>query len=157
MELYLIYYSHTGHTQTEIEKSVKEMRSLGHKVKCIALETIALFKLGSDVAEIKGIPDISAYHQIILGSLIHGGRLSAPMRRFMNEYSSLLAHPWLLLSPIFSEKSGGQYKPSRRRAIAPWKKVGNIWEQWMSSGSMVRKKAVKQAVETLIQLSNHIG
>ena len=89
MHICVIYYSHTGHTKQVVDKVIDELRQHNHQVKGISLEPVEPFRPSAESAELKIIPDISPYECIIISTPVHGGRMSAPMRWFLNEVPSL--------------------------------------------------------------------
>jgi len=87
----IIVYSHTGHTLTVAERLKERLSEIGHRVTLERLETVGPVSLGADRAELRTKPFVGGYDALVLGSPVRGGRMSAPMRSYLEQVPSLEA------------------------------------------------------------------
>ena len=89
MKIGIIIYSFTGNTKLVAERVAKRLVSDGHEVDLIFIEPNESIDLKAEEVVIKKIPDISRFDTLVLGTPVHGGRMSAPMRYFLNQIKTL--------------------------------------------------------------------
>lgn len=89
MKIGVILFSHRGHTKKVGEKVAARLQIDGHAVHLNLLETITPLNLREEEAAIKSVPEINEYDALVLGTPVHGGRMSAPMRYFLNQTPSM--------------------------------------------------------------------
>lgn len=93
MKIGMVLFSHMGHTRQFGEVIQQGLEEAGNIVDLIALETQEPLKLGADQTPIKPIPELEDYDLFFLGSPVHGGRISAPMRAFFTEIDGFEGKP----------------------------------------------------------------
>ena len=151
MDICVIYYSHTGHTKQVVERVIDELCEHNHQVKGIALEQVGPFRPGSETAELKENPNISAYDCIILCTPVHGGRMSAPMRRFLNAVTSrygILAA--VLVTHFFRDGWGAVQTIQEMKTVLKGKGaayLGGVNVKWFS---LSRQKQIRAAAASLV-------
>jgi multimeric flavodoxin WrbA len=85
----IVVYSHTGHTLTVAERLRERLSEIGHRVTLERLETVRPMSLSADRAELRTKPFVGRYDALVLGSPVRGGRMSAPMRSYLEQVPSL--------------------------------------------------------------------
>jgi flavodoxin len=85
----IIVYSHTGHTLTVAERLRERLSEMGHRVTLERLETVGPVSPSADTAELRKKPFVGGYDALVLGSPVRGGRMSAPMRSYLEQVPSL--------------------------------------------------------------------
>ena len=152
MKIVLIYFSHMGHTKQVIDKAVEELKNHGHQVTRVALETVEPLNLSSETADIKSVPPISEYQGIILGTPVHGGRMSAPMRGFLDSVPSLSGKSAAVIITHFFREGWGAVQTIRELRKFITEKGGNylgaVNVKWLS---LSRKRSIQSAVRDLIK------
>ena len=89
MNIGVVFYSHTGHTAKLAEKLKLTLKNAGHSVTSIRLETSLPLDLHARHAALRNLPSVEAYDALIIGTPVHGGRISAPVLTFLEELPSL--------------------------------------------------------------------
>jgi flavodoxin len=89
MRVGIVVYSHTGHTLTVAERLKERLSEIGHRVTLERLETVGRASPSADTAELRTKPFVGAYEALVLGSPVRGGRMSAPMRSYLEQVSTL--------------------------------------------------------------------
>jgi len=150
MKILIIFFSHTGHTRLVVDKVVDGLQNQGHLVTTFELQTVQPLDLSPEEVEIKDLPDVSPYGHIILGTPVHGGRMSAPLRRFLREDISLDGTSASVLLTHFFRKGWGAAQTIQviRRIIedkgATY--MGAVNVKWFS---LFRKIAVSEVIDAL--------
>jgi multimeric flavodoxin WrbA len=85
----IVYYSYIGHTKKVLEQLSKKLINDGNKTVSLPLETLSRLDFSATKVPIKDIPDVYRYDLVILGSPVHGGRISAPTMTFLQESEDL--------------------------------------------------------------------
>ena len=85
MHIGIIFYSFSGHTQSITHEIAEKLSAAGHQVSINQLETAAPLNLIAQTVELKSIPSIESYDVILIASPVHGGRISSPIARFLEE------------------------------------------------------------------------
>jgi flavodoxin len=89
MRIGVIVYSHTGHTLAVAERLKERLAAGDHSVTLEQLETVGPISLSAESAELKTKPPVGGYDALVLGSPVRGGRMSAPMRSYLEQVPSL--------------------------------------------------------------------
>jgi len=89
MKIGMIIYSYTGKTRLVAEKAAGKLRADGHELAFIFIEPKEPLNLKEVEFEIKEIPATMYFDALVLGTPVHGGRMSAPMRSFLKQRTSL--------------------------------------------------------------------
>jgi flavodoxin len=85
----IIVYSHTGRTLTVAERLKERLSEIGHSVTLERLETVGPASLSADTVELRTKPFVGGYDALVLGSPVRGGRMSGPMRSYLEQVPSL--------------------------------------------------------------------
>jgi flavodoxin len=89
MNIGIVYYSHTGHTQRVVTALVARLKEMGKTITLVKLEPTVSFKSSEVRVPINEIPSIGIYDTLILATPVNGGRMSAPMRSLLDNMHSL--------------------------------------------------------------------
>jgi len=89
MRVGMIVYSHTGHTLAVAERLKERLSAIGHRVTLERLETLGPLSPSAERVELKTKPFVGGYDALVLGSPVRGGRMSAPMRSYLEQVPSL--------------------------------------------------------------------
>lgn len=90
MRVGVVYYSYSGHTALLVARLVSELsRVRGGQVREIPLEPEGSLQFNAISVPLKSMPTIEECDALILGTPVHGGRMSGPMRTFLEDISSL--------------------------------------------------------------------
>ena len=148
----MVLFSHMGHTRQLGEALQQELEEAGHTVDLIVLETQEPFNLGADLTAIKPVPVVHDYDVLLLGSPVHGGRISAPMRAFIAEVDSLTGMPCVLFVTHFFRQSWGAdqslaefTEKCREKGMRILKTCAVRWF------SLQRKKNIQNAVQETVE------
>lgn len=108
MKVNMVLYSHTGHTMRVGERISQVLHSNGIEVLINRLETVERLNFQALSVRTKEIPLIEGYDVIILGTPVHGGRMSAPLRFFIDETPSFENIPFIVFAThLFRRGWGG--------------------------------------------------
>jgi multimeric flavodoxin WrbA len=107
MKVKFIIYSHTGHTKTVAENFQTKLLSSSHCVVMDYIQTKEKLDLKADIVEIKEMPMPQGQDVVIIGSPVHGGRVSAPIRAFLSQVTSLEGIRIILLVTHFFRPGWG--------------------------------------------------
>lgn len=107
MKIAFVLFSHTGHTRKVGEVVVTKLMQAGHQVRLIEIQPKGKLELSAEVVEIKELTDMRQFEGLILGTPVHGGRMSAPMRAFLDQLPKLQSMPTALLLTHFFNKEWG--------------------------------------------------
>jgi flavodoxin len=89
MRVGIIVYSHTGHTLTVAERLKERLSEIGHRVTLERLETVGPVSPSADTVELRTKPFVGGHDALVMGSPVRGGRMSAPMRSYLEQVPSL--------------------------------------------------------------------
>lgn len=103
----LMYYSRAGHTKAVVERIAERIQEGGHDVRIMQLELASAWSSAADRLPLKKLPEVISYDHLILGSPVHGGRLSAPMRTFMEDVPGLEGKRVVFLLTHFFRREWG--------------------------------------------------
>ena len=103
----MVLFSYMGHTRQLGEVLQQELEEAVHTVDLIVLETQEPLNLSADRTAIKPVPVVDNYDVLLLGSPVHGGRISAPMRAFLAENEGFGGKPCVLFVTHFLRRSWG--------------------------------------------------
>jgi flavodoxin len=153
----LIYYSQTGHTAKVMRQLAERFQGTGEVAELISLEPAGAFSARDMTVGLKEMPDLSSYDQLVLGTPVHGGRMAAPVRTFLQETAGLEGMPVILLLTHFLPRQWGAVQTiAAMEALCNEKgaKVqGSADVTWFSLG---RKKAIKEAVRQVVEVSSKV-
>ncbi len=89
MKVGLVYYSRTGHTKQIIDGIAEELQKENYDIDIIPLELASPWDASADRLPLKALPDVHLFDRLILGTPVHGGRMSAAIRTFLEESEAL--------------------------------------------------------------------
>ncbi len=78
MKIGVIYYSYSGHTKLVVDQLVMLLKASGADVSKIVLEPENPLQLSAITVPLKEQPDVSGFEVLVLGTPVHGSRMSAP-------------------------------------------------------------------------------
>lgn len=107
MKIAIVLFSHRGHTKKVGEVVAAQLIQAGHQIHRFELKPKEKLIFSAEVVEIEKPPDIRPYDAVILGSPVHGGRMSAPLRAFLNQIPIENNKPTILLLTHFFRKAWG--------------------------------------------------
>ena len=145
MKIGLIYYSQTGHTGLVAGQLVSALENAGHQVKTVPLSATQ--------ASIKEMPSIEPFDALILGTPVHGGRMSAPVRTFLESIASFAGKKVSFFLTHFLPRQWGAVQTidaleklcTEKGAVLQ----GSADVTWFS---LCRKKQIREAVNRLSKL-----
>lgn len=153
MQIGLIYYSYSGHTAQVMTQLEHQLNQAGQEVSKLALEPREPLQLSALSAALKTQPVIDKYDRLILGSPVHGGRMSAPMRTFLEKSETLEGKPVaFLLTHFFPRKWGAVQTIAAMEALCQEKGaqvLGHADVTWLSLG---RRKQIHESIDELATL-----
>ena len=150
MDIGIIIYSRTGHTLSVARKLEKRLAADGHDVTLEELKAVEPLDLSATTADLKSIPAIDTYDALVLGSPVNGGRMSAPMKRYLDEIPSLQGKKAVLLLTHFLPKAWGANQTFEQMTEVCEAKgatvcgTGDVW--WTS---LRRGRQISRAVDDL--------
>lgn len=148
----MVLFSHMGHTRQLGEALQQELEEAGHTVDLIVLETQEPFNLGADRTAIKPVPVVHDYDVLLLGSPVHGGRISAPMRAFLDEIEDFSGKPCVIFITHFLRRTWGAEQTMAEFVDKCREKGARILEtcavRWFS---LQRKKHIQSAVHESVE------
>lgn len=150
MNIGIIVYSRSGHTLTVARKLEQRLTADGHKVTLEQLETVGQVDLSATTAELKTVPGVETYDAFVLGTPVNGGRMSAPMKSYLDEIPSLAGkRVALLLTHFFPSQWGANQTFEQMTEVCESKGatvVGSGDARWTS---LRRRRQIAQAVESV--------
>lgn len=153
MTIGIIVYSRTGHTLIVARKLQDDLVADGHDVMMEQLETVGPVNPSATTAALKTVPAIEHYDVVVLGSPVNGGRMSAPMRSYLDEVPSLEGKRIALLLTHFFPRGWGANQTIEEMTNACESTgatvIGSGDVQWFS---LRRRRRIAEAVEDLSDL-----
>ena len=153
MKIGIIYYSQTGHTKRVGEEAAHRLRNAGHQVDLVPLEVRGSMNLSAESVEIKHIPEIDGYDAIVIGSPVHGGRVSGPVHYFLENVRTFDHQPVVLFVTHFLRKSWGaeQTLSSFRQMVTAREGdvLGDAEVKWLN---LQLRKSITQAAEEIVMM-----
>ena len=150
MQIGVVYYSRTGHTAFLAEEIIRELKVAGHLVDDIRLETQEPLDFQARQAALKQMPAIEAYDVLIVGTPVHGGRISAPVQTFLEDLPSLSGKKVSFFLTHFFPRQWGAIQTigmlEELSAVKEGETAGSVDVTWIS---LRRKKQIKAAVDEL--------
>jgi len=151
MKIGIIYFSHMGHTQKVAENASEALRQAGFDVDCTQLIPKEPLDLRAERVPVEEIPQVVPYDLLVLGTPVHGGRMSAPMRYFLDEMPSIKGKKILALATHFFRKGWGAVQTIQQMQkiceIAGADFLGFVNVKWLS---LFRSKQINIAVEAIL-------
>lgn len=153
MNIGLIVYSQTGHTQSVALELKEKLSAAGHAVTLEQIETTGPARSRDRHAELKTIPPIDAYDALVFGAPVWGGSPAAPMLSYLEKIPSLTGKKVACLVTGFFPAGLG-----RNQALAKLKTLceakgatvcGSGSVGWLS---LKRKQQIATVVESLSAL-----
>ncbi|MBG0786773.1 MAG: flavodoxin family protein [Anaerolineaceae bacterium] len=150
MKIGVIYYSYSGHTALVVDQLVTNLNASGADVSKIVLEPEGPLQLSAITVPLKTQPDVSGFDVLILGTPVHGGRMSAPMLAFLEKVPTLEGkHVAYLLTHFLPRKWGAVQTIEVMKGLC-WERgakiLGSADVTWLSLG---RKKQIQAAIEEI--------
>jgi flavodoxin len=153
MNVGMFYYSHTGHTAFLAEKLAVALEIAGHSVSSVLLETSEPLQLHARHASLRITPSIEPYDVLIIGTPVHGGRISAPVLTFLEGIPTLAGKKVsFFLTHFFPRQWGAIQTISALEDICKEKAAeirGSADVAWFS---ISRRKQIKTAINQLVEL-----
>ena len=150
MNIGIIVFSHTGHTLKVTRKLEERLIRDGHDVTLEQLKPVKPLNLSATTAPLKRIPAIDAYDALVLGTPVNGGRMSAPMRSFLDDTSSLQSkRVALLLTHFFPRQWGANQTFEQMTEICKSKGATVCGKGDVRWTSLRRRRQIAQAVDSV--------
>ncbi|MCK5736763.1 MAG: hypothetical protein KAH21_09805 [Spirochaetaceae bacterium] len=132
MNIAMLIHSMTGNTKIAAERAVVVLRTSGHTVEILALESEGSYKKGDPSPPITSRPELEAYDALVFSSHVEAFSLSAAMKVYLADLPDLKGcKTALLLTQFFPFKWMGGL-----RALGQGKKAVE------AKGGMVVKELV---------------
>ena len=152
MEIGMVLFSHMGHTRQLAEVIQQGLEGVGDHVYLTVLETQGELNLSADFAAIQPVTLMADYDVYILGSPVHGGRISAPMRTFLTETDDLNGKSCVLFVTHIFRHSWGADQAMAEFTEKCREKGGRILDTCSVRWFSFRRKAhILDAVEKTIE------
>lgn len=153
MRIAIMVYSLTGHTLTVAEKLVERLTADGHDVTLEQLETVGPVDLSATTAALKTAPAVEPHDILVLGSPVNGGRMSAPMRSYLDQVTSLEGKDVaLLLTHFLPAVWGANQTIEQMTAICESKGATVIGSGDVRWTSLRRRRQIEKTVDSLSAL-----
>ena len=150
MKVQFIIYSHTGHTKTVAESIKSELITSGHDVEMEYVQPREKLDLKAEMVELKEMPDPQGQDVVIIGSPVHGGRVSAPIRAFLSKVTTLEEIRIILLVTHFFRPGWGAVQTLQHlRELCEIKGGKVIAEAHVKWFSLFRKREIKKTTDYL--------
>jgi multimeric flavodoxin WrbA len=107
MEIGLVIYSKTGHTKRLAEAFAQRVDGMGWNMTTFSLVPAAEFSMSVERTPLTSLPDVASFDVVVLGTPVHGGRMAAPVRTFLEDSSSLAGKPVAFLLTHFFPRQWG--------------------------------------------------
>lgn len=146
----IIYFSHTGHTAQVVDRLAERLREAGKAAEAIALEPVGTFSPHDEAVRLQKLPDLAAFDQFILASPVHGGRMAAPVRTFLQEAGSLEGKPVALLLTHFLPRQWGAVQTvAAMEALCREKGAQVLGSADVTWFSLSRKKQINESISRI--------
>ncbi len=153
MKIGVVYYSYSGHTAQVVDQFVADLSASGADITKMALEPEGPLQLSAVTVPLKNQPDISGFDILVLGTPVHGGRMSAPMLNFLENVSTLEGKKVAYLLTHFLPRKWGTVQTVEVMEGLCWEKgakiLGKADVAWFGFG---RKKKISNAIAKLKEL-----
>jgi multimeric flavodoxin WrbA len=153
MKIALVLFSHMGHTRIVGEVVANQLKQAGHQVRLIELQPKGKLDLSAEVVEIEEPTDMRQFEGMILATPVHGGRMSAPVRAFLDKIPELQNMPTVLLLTHFFKKEWGANQAIQRLQEACNSKylelIGFTTVKWFS---LRRKSNIRDSANKITEL-----
>jgi menaquinone-dependent protoporphyrinogen IX oxidase len=117
MEIGVVVYSHTGHTAKLAERLVPRLEALGWGVTVLPLAPAAEFSMNVERTPLASLPEIAPFDVVVVGTPVHGGRMSAPVRTFLGQSPLLAGKPVAFLLTHFFPRQWGAVQTIDEMAV----------------------------------------
>ncbi|MCB2209938.1 flavodoxin domain-containing protein [bacterium] len=101
MEIGLVVYSNTGHTAKLAALLAAELQALGQGVRVIPLVPAGEYSMKELRTPLASSHDVSPFDVIVAATPVHGGRMAAPVRTFLEQTPTLAGKPVAFLLTHF--------------------------------------------------------
>jgi len=149
----MIFYSYSGHTAQVINQLEFQLSQTAVQVTKHALEPQEPLQLNALTVALRTLPEVDEFDALILGTPVHGGRMSAPVRTFLEETKALEGLPVaFLLTHFFPRKWGAVQTVAAMKTFCQSKGarvLGSADVTWLSLG---RKKQINDCIEQVEKL-----
>ena len=156
MKTRIIVYSHTGHTLA-VARSLKEfLDKSGFQTDLEQIEPCGPINLRAESVPIMNIPEVRDDDALIFASPVHGGRISAPMRTYLNDLGSLKGKKTICLVTHFLFPEWGREQVFHQMHEICASKGANVLgcaSIWRLKPN--RQREIKKAVEYIHSLFMH--
>lgn len=156
MRIGLIYYSRTGNTERVMKVIASRLAENSHNMDQFRMEINEPWASNAERLSLKEFPDIQSFDCIILGTPVHGGRLSGAMRTFLEDTQDIHGKDViLLLTHLFWKGWGAEQTFNQMKEICTMKGAnvigsGNV--MWLGFG---RKKRIAETVDRITEIINN--
>jgi multimeric flavodoxin WrbA len=153
MRIGIIVYSRSGHTLSVARKLEERLAVDGHDVTLEQLETVEPLDLSATTAALKNHPPSDRHDALVLGSPVNGGRMSAPMRSFLDQVPSLDGkRVAMLLTHFFPRAWGANQTIEEMTEVCESKGANVVGSGGVRWTSLRRRRRVAETVEDLSDL-----
>jgi len=156
MKIGMIVYSFTGKTKLVAERVAEILLTDGYEVDLNYLEPKEPLNLKAKEVEINEIPDPMRFDALVLGTPVQGGRMSAPMRFFLEQRTLLDGLDIVFIATHFFRREWGAVQTLQDLRKMCESKGGNVLGsidiKWWS---VFRQREIVSAIEHLRSLINN--
>jgi menaquinone-dependent protoporphyrinogen IX oxidase len=150
MNIGIVYFSHQGHTQKVVQALSSRLEAMGLNASSEKLKPVEAYNLSMVRVALQEMPNISQYDVLVLGTPVHGGRISAPMQTFLDNVVSLKGMKTaLLVTHFFKPAWGAQQTLQALGDECQTKGAQVLGEANVKWFSLRRDQAIEQAVDLL--------
>ena len=89
MQIGIFVYSNTGHTLSVARRLDERLSADGHAVTLEELEVAGALDRSAATAPLERYPSVEPYDALVFASPVNGGRMSAPMKSYLDQIPSL--------------------------------------------------------------------
>jgi len=154
MNIGIIVYSHSGHTQSVGEKIKDSLLAQGHSVRLEKITATNENPQSREKIRLTAIPDITPYEAVIFGAPVQGAQLSPVMKEYLTRLPALQGKKTAcFVTQQFKMKWMGSTRAIKQITRAAEQKGAPIIAsgiiQWSSE---VREEQIRQVVENLSRI-----
>ncbi len=151
MKIGIVVYSQTGNTHSVAEKLKERFAEAGHSAEIERIITTGNVSPGAKEVGFEHLPSVDAYDALVLASPVQAFSLSAAMREYLKQLSSLenKTIACLVTKQLPFHWTGGNQAVSRMKGICEAKGAavcGSAIVHWRKSK---REQQINEAVDSL--------
>ncbi len=154
MNIGIIIFSRTGHTQSVATKLVEKLSADGHAVTLEQLKPVGPSDARTTDVQLEALPDPAAYDALVLGTGVEGGVPATPMTSCLNQIASLQGKQVAcLVTEAFPLPSmGGNQAIARMKSLLESKGATVLGSGIVNWSNPRRGRQIAQVVDSLSNL-----